>query len=191
MNQSINDPSKSALNTEWTDRIGATVSSLCAVHCAVCALLPAAFGVLGLGFLLGHEAEWALTLTAIVFGFGALVLGWRQHRSVFVATCLAVGIIGLLLSRGIEMSAGHHDEHGEQHHAEEAHETPHQAGVDHEPDHVAEAHGDSKHESDHHGHGGEGHGLGAGIGVLAGLTLFFGHLFNLRALRRCREECCE
>ena len=64
----------SSFSPDWTDRLGATVSSLCAIHCAVCALLPAAFGVLGLGFLLGHEAEWALTLTAIAFGSGALVM---------------------------------------------------------------------------------------------------------------------
>ena len=75
MTQPINDPpnSASAFRSDWTDRVGATVSSLCAVHCAVCALLPAAFGILGLGFLLGQEAEWALTLTAVAFGSGALV----------------------------------------------------------------------------------------------------------------------
>ncbi len=193
MNQSANNLPNVAPESDWTDRIGATVSSLCAVHCAICALLPAAFGALGVGFLLGQETEWALTLTAVAFGLGALLMGWRQHRSVLVAVCLCVGIVGLLTSRGIEMSGGHHEEHGEAHHAQEGHEDDHKVADDHEAKHADAEHGEeeSDHESDHHEHGGAGHGLGAGIGVLAGLTLFFGHIFNLRALRRCREECCE
>ena len=192
MNQTADSSSNSTAENDWTDRIGATVSSLCAVHCAVCALLPAAFGALGVGFLLGHETEWALTLTAVAFGFGALLMGWRQHRSVLVAVCLSLGIVGLLTSRGLEMTGGHHEAHGEQHHAQEGHENEHKAERDHESEHVAGAHGEEQHqEAEHHDHGGAGHGLGAGIGVLAGLVLFFGHMFNLRALRRCREECCE
>ena len=48
----------------WSDRFGALASAVCAVHCGVCALLPWAFGALGLGFLVGYEVEWALTLVA-------------------------------------------------------------------------------------------------------------------------------
>lgn len=86
--------------TDRLDRVGAVASSLCAVHCAVCALLPAAFGALGMGSLLGHEAEWVFTLIAVAFAAGALISGWRRHRSVWVAGLLALGIAGLLASRG-------------------------------------------------------------------------------------------
>lgn len=91
--------------TERLDRLGALASSLCAVHCAVCALLPAAFGALGLGFLLGHEAEWLFTLIAIAFALGALTVGWRRHRSVIVAGLLTSGVAGLLTARGLEVDA--------------------------------------------------------------------------------------
>lgn len=84
------------------DRIGAIASTLCAAHCAVCALLPAAFGALGVGFLLGHEAEWAFATIATTVAIAALVLGWRRHRERHVAVLLMLGIAGLLASRGVE-----------------------------------------------------------------------------------------
>ena len=89
------------------DRFGALASSLCAAHCALCAMLPAAFGALGLGFLLRHEAEWGFTLIAVTFAVGALALGWLRHRSFIVAAFLVLGIVGLLASRSLEMDSAH------------------------------------------------------------------------------------
>ena len=71
---------------EKVDRFGAVASSLCAVHCAVCALLPAAFSALGLGFLIGHEAEWVLTLLAVALGAGARAEPRRRTALVDVAS---------------------------------------------------------------------------------------------------------
>ena len=107
--------------SERLDRFGAVASSLCALHCALCAFLPIVFSAVGLGFLIGHEAEWVLTMVAIAFAGGALFWGWAQHRSVYVAGLLTLGIVGLLASRGLEMGSGHHDHHGS-HHAEEGKE---------------------------------------------------------------------
>ncbi len=155
------------MNTERVDRIGAVASSLCAVHCAICALLPAAFGALGVGALLGQEAEWIFTLVAIGFAAGALVLGWRRHRSVGVATLLVIGMMGLLASRGIE--AGH--EHGQHHGDTQAHEHHAQRAEHHEPGSVRGA-------------------VGVAVGVVAGLSLLTGHLLNLRASRCCDQREC-
>ena len=69
-------------------------------------------------FLFGHEAEWIFTLIAVAFASGALVLGWRVHRSSKVAGFFLLGIIGLLASRGLEMGS-HDDHHG--HHSEAGH----------------------------------------------------------------------
>lgn len=77
------------------DGAGALASSLCAVHCMVGAVLPAALGSLGFGFLLGHEVEWAFTAAALAFASAALVLGWRRHRSPIVAALFVLGIMGL------------------------------------------------------------------------------------------------
>ncbi len=121
------------------DQVGAVASSACAVHCVLCALLPGVLGAVGLGALLGHEAEWGLTLVAIVFASVALLLGWRAHRSWRIAASLSVGIAGLMLSRLLEEAGGPV--------------------------------------------------LGTALGILAGVVLVIGHVWNLRASRRCQTVC--
>ena len=100
---------------ERVDRFGVFASSACALHCAVCALVPAAFAVFGLDFLLGEKVEWTLTLVAVGFGCLAFYLGWKRHRQPLVFSLLGVGIIGLL---AVRVMAGHGD-----HHAHGAHHT--------------------------------------------------------------------
>ena len=185
--------------TEKVDRIGAVASTLCAVHCALCALLPAAFTALGLGFLVGHETEWLFTLVAVGFAFGALILGWRQHSSVKVAGLLAVGIIGLLASRAIEMGSDHHGHDDAAHHGAEVH------GKAHDEDHGdTTTHLEEKADGVHNAEPGEhqkheeheadeehdslGHMVGASVGVLAGFILLVGHISNIRATRRRRMQ---
>ncbi|MEM1206456.1 MAG: MerC family mercury resistance protein [Acidobacteriota bacterium] len=171
---------------ERIDRFGVVASSLCAIHCAATALLPAAFGILGLGWLLAHEAEWVFTLVAVAFAAGALIFTWRRHRSYGVVVLLVLGIVGLLASRGIESASAHHGHH----------EDPHAAHVEHgeEGEHgSAESHRDHDGETtdDHHdgaGADGDSHGdlhlLGTVVGVLAGLFLMAGHLLSIRMTRR-------
>lgn len=162
------------MQADRADQMGAVASSLCAIHCAVGALLPAAFGAFGVGFLLGDRAEWAFTLVAVGFAGAALTLGWRRHRDRTVLVLLVVGVVGVLASRAVEsMHDGHDDCDG---HAQAA---------------ALEARGA------HGGVGSEGaglerwwHGLGTMVGVLAGTTLVGGHLVNLRASRRCTTDAC-
>ena len=196
------------------DKIGIVASSLCAAHCAICALLPAVFAVIGLDLLLSHEAEWALTIFAIGFAVGALALGWRNHRSKLVGSLLALGIVSLITSRVLEMNSSHHDhddhhahhtdnhEEHKDHHKEDHHKEDHHASEhsNHEHDQHKDAHG---HE-EAHGHGdshgdsheehdeGEfAHALGASVGVLGGLLLLVGHVFNIRFSSQTRKECCD
>ena len=58
--------------------------------------------MLGLGFLLNQQAEWGLSLIAIAFASGALLQGWRLHRSPIVMGLMSIGIVSLLTSRGLE-----------------------------------------------------------------------------------------
>lgn len=146
-------------NNERVDQAGAVASTLCAIHCAICALLPAAFGALGLGMLLSQTAEWAFTLVAVSIAAGALVLSWRQYRSVAVAGLLSLGIVGLLASRVLEMGSDHHhgehhaDHHGEERHDEVAHaeDEHHDSTANEHGDHHDEGH-DEKHLADGHEH---------------------------------------
>lgn len=179
--------------TSWADRWGTVASSVCALHCAVCALLPAALAGLGLGALLSQKAEWAFTLIAVALGGIALVVGWRVHRSRKVAGLLALGIVGLLSSRGLEMG-GEHGHHGDEHSEVSAHEGDHHEGEEAQASHQ-DSHSEAGEHGDHHGeeegHNDALHMAGAGIGVFGGLLLVFGHLLNIRTTRRVREDCCD
>lgn len=169
-----------AISKNWTDRMGTVASSLCALHCAICGFLPVAFSAFGLGFLLGHGVEWVFSGTAILLGLIASVLAVRQRRSPWIVGLLAAGIVLLFVSRGLETGMGH-----DAHHEDGAHGASgeHQAHGYSNEEHVGEHGADSMGEFSHL--------AGATIGVFAGFFLFLGHIFNLRAARRCREECCD
>lgn len=191
------------------DRFGAVASSLCAVHCMACAFLPAAFGMLGLGALQSHRAEWVFTLTAVALASGALILGWRRHRSVFVAAMLTLGIVGLLASRGLEMTGAHAAEahgHGDE---REISEVAAGAGAVHDDaDAPCNTHAETAHAvvvgavatgAEHQSaatddgcdtHNNETHRAGAIVGIFGGLLLVMGHVANLRMTRRCQSERC-
>ena len=89
---------------------------------------------------------------------------------------ISIGIIGLLAARTLE--GGHHDEH-------EKNET--HAAVS---EHAGEK--EEKHHKDEHkeeaGHHGEGHLSGELIGIVAGLLLMFGHILNLREIKRINRS---
>src|ERR1043165_1712025 len=74
---------------DTADRVGATASFLCAVHCAalpfVFALLPA----IGLGFLANHSFERWFIAFATTLALTMLIRGYRRHR--------AANALGLLL----------------------------------------------------------------------------------------------
>ena len=186
------------------DRFGAVASSLCAVHCALCAFLPAAFAALGLGALLSQEAEWGFTIIAILFAGGALVAGWRVHRSSLVVALLSIGIVGLLASRVIEMGGEHHHHDGAEqphadgdHHSDEEHgdgESEESHSKDKPDDHSKQDDDDKAHADAHedgHGDGELMHLAGSAVGIFAGLLLLVGHITNLRATRQCRADCCD
>ena len=76
------------------DRVGATASFLCALHCAalpfVIALLPA----LGLSFLADHRFERIFIACASGLALAALIRGYRRHG---IASPLLIVVPGLAL----------------------------------------------------------------------------------------------
>ncbi len=153
-----------AADVDRVDRIGATASGLCAIHCTLCAVLPVAFSALGIGFLFGATAEWIFTVGAVAFATGALVVGWKRHRSRRIAALFVVGMLGLLVSRGVEASGGDHYAEASEHDADTSERQDEEA-------HHEDAHHDSS------------HAIGAILGTASGLLLFGGHLMSLRASR--------
>ena len=186
------------------DGCGAIASSVCAIHCAICALLPAIFAELGLAFLSGHMAEWFFTLLAISIAALAFASFWKRHRSRLVAFFFVAGILGLLSSRLLESFSGHHDDHhdhgkhyltaSESAHNDENHGEHHAKNHDQHKeekghsDHDKESHNENHHDehldSESEKHDDDLlHMAGSMLGVISGLLLLLGHVFNIRALR--------
>jgi hypothetical protein len=78
------------------DRVGATGSMLCAVHCAALPLLLAIAPAIGAGFA-NHAFEVGFIAFASLLGLTSLILGYRRHR-VGRALLLLVPGIALLWS---------------------------------------------------------------------------------------------
>jgi len=85
------------------DNIGVFVSFACAIHCAALPLLVTLLPLMGLGFLAGEPAEYAM-VGAVLLAAGSAVSGVRHHRKwrAFLTLVLAVGIIvtGFMAAEG-------------------------------------------------------------------------------------------
>ena len=84
------------------DRLGTIASSVCALHCALCALAPALLTLSGLGVLVSHEAEWGFTLVAAILAIAAAFKGLSPCRSWKAPVILLAGVIVLFTARFTE-----------------------------------------------------------------------------------------
>jgi hypothetical protein len=62
------------------DRLGATASFLCAIHCAALPFVLAILPFVGLSFLADHAFERGFVLFASALALFALVNGYRRHH---------------------------------------------------------------------------------------------------------------
>jgi len=86
------------------DRVGATASFLCAIHCALLPFVLALLPLLGLEFLADHRFERVFVLCACVLASFVLVRGYRRHRQSLplrlAAPALALLLLGVLYIDG-------------------------------------------------------------------------------------------
>lgn len=80
------------------DRLGATGSLLCAIHCALLPLLIALLPSLGIAAWLGEDFERGFVLFATLLGLFTLVWGYRRHRAVRALRLLVPGLAILWFS---------------------------------------------------------------------------------------------
>lgn len=181
--------SKKILNI---DKFGAFASTLCALHCVACAFIPATFAILGMELFLEHETEWILTAIALIFAVFALVIGWRSHGTFHILLFLGIGIVGLLIARGLETHAHHHD------HGVGAHDVSHSEHKDiaaHEKKHIitkeAKEAKEAKETAAHHDEGSveEANIFGEILAIIASIFLLIGHLMNLAEIKRVKGNC--
>lgn len=88
------------------DRIGATGSLVCAVHCALLPLLIAALPSLGVAVWLGEGFERVFVVFATLLGLFSVVWGYRRHRAVRALGLLLPGLVVLWL--GVLYAPLHH-----------------------------------------------------------------------------------
>jgi hypothetical protein len=79
----------------WLDRLGATGSLVCAVHCAVLPLLIALLPALGLSGWLGEGFERIFVVFASLLGVFSLASGYRRHRVLRALGMLLTGLVVL------------------------------------------------------------------------------------------------
>jgi len=88
------------------DRLGATGSLLCAVHCALLPVLIALLPSLGISAALAPSFEVGFVLFATLFGSAVLVSSYRRHRVVRALGLLIPGLLVLWI--GILYPPLHH-----------------------------------------------------------------------------------
>ena len=89
------------------DRLGATGSLLCALHCALLPVLIALLPSMGFAGLMGDGIEEGFVLFASLLGLFTIVQGYRRHRAVRALWLLVPGLAALWLGIGHEPL--HHD----------------------------------------------------------------------------------
>ncbi|WP_426689235.1 MerC domain-containing protein [Rhodanobacter ginsengiterrae] len=92
--------SEQSSKSRWwhlADRVGATASFLCAIHCALLPFVLALLPLIGMEFLADHRFERIFVLCACVLAALVLVRGYRRHRSALPLRMAVPGLALLLL----------------------------------------------------------------------------------------------
>lgn len=84
------------------DRLGATGSLVCAIHCALLPVLIAVLPSLGVAMWLGDDFERGFVVFASLLGLFTLIQGYRRHRAVRALGMLVPGLTGLWFGIGYE-----------------------------------------------------------------------------------------
>ncbi len=82
------------------DRLGATGSTLCAIHCALLPMLIAVLPSFGIASWLGDGFEQGFVLFATLLGLFTLIQGYRRHRAIRAIGLLMPGLAALWFGIG-------------------------------------------------------------------------------------------
>lgn len=74
------------------DRVGATASFLCALHCVALPFVLAVLPALGLGFLADHGFERGFIICASLLAVATLLYGYHRHRTRHALLLLVPGL---------------------------------------------------------------------------------------------------
>ena len=86
------------------DRIGATASLLCAVHCVLLPFVLALLPLIGLEFLAGHTFERIFVACAATLACASILTAYRRHRKPHALYLMVPGIVLLLCGVGVDLN---------------------------------------------------------------------------------------
>ncbi len=98
---------QTAKTAVWVDRLGASASLLCAVHCALVPIVLAAIPSVGAGFLSSELYENIFAVFASALAASSVGLSYYRHKRYFAWWFLVPGMIALWFERLFD--AIHHD----------------------------------------------------------------------------------
>lgn len=87
------------------DRVGATASLLCAVHCVLLPFVLALLPLIGLGFLAGHTFERVFVACAAALASASILTAYRRHRKPQALFLMVPGIVLLVFGVAIDINA--------------------------------------------------------------------------------------
>jgi hypothetical protein len=148
------------------DKLGASASFLCAIHCALMPIIVTLAPLMALSILASETFEWILFGISAILGTISICWGYRMHRSRKAAAMLACGLALLAAGRMLHQ---HHT------HAVEAQAL------------VMASHGE-------HSHSSGGADLYTIILVTGGLAVMASHLINHRlcqSCKKCLDDTCK
>jgi hypothetical protein len=102
-------PEQSDKSFWWrvADRIGATASFLCAIHCAALPFVLAILPLIGLEFLASHTFERGFVMFACALALFSLGRGYRRHRLsqplMFALPGLVLLLLGVTVAESISI----------------------------------------------------------------------------------------
>lgn len=85
------------------DRVGATASLLCAVHCALLPFVLTVLPLIGLGFLAGHAFERVFVACAALLAGVSILTAYRRHHRPHALFLMVPGIALLLLGIAVDL----------------------------------------------------------------------------------------
>jgi len=87
------------MTSDILDRLGATASTACAIHCMITPFVLGLLPVLGIGFLAAPWFETTVVLGAISLAVISLMHGYLHHRQFYALWLLLIGAVLLLSGR--------------------------------------------------------------------------------------------
>ena len=85
------------------DRVGASASLLCAVHCILLPFVLALLPLIGLEFLAGHTFERIFVACAALLASASIITGYRRHGHSHALFLMVPGIALLLFGVAIDL----------------------------------------------------------------------------------------